>query len=63
MYCAEKVLPPDHFKLFVQGVYGTFEKPKDAINTLVQEKQMKRDNPAMANQGSTAANGQGPLQL
>ena len=32
MYCAEKVLPPDHFKLFVKGVYETFEKPKDAIN-------------------------------
>lgn len=45
------------------GMVDKGMQPEDAINTLVQEKQMKRDNPGLANQGSAAANGQGPVQL
>jgi hypothetical protein len=35
--------------------------PEEAIQTIIEEKQFKKDNPHMANPGSTVANGQGPI--
>lgn len=44
------------------GMVDKGMEPQDAIDLLVEEKQMKRDEPGLANPGSTVANGQGPLQ-
>jgi hypothetical protein len=43
------------------GLIDKGMSPQDAIQTLVQERQMKRDNPTLANPGSTVGGGQGPL--
>lgn len=43
---------------------GLIEKgmsPEEAIETIIQEKQFKKDNPGMAAPGSTVANSQGPI--
>ena len=35
--------------------------PQEAVQMLTEEKQMKRENPGLANAGSTVGNGQGPV--
>ncbi len=43
------------------GLIDKGMSPEEAIETIIQEKQFKKDNPHMANPGSSVANGQGPM--
>jgi hypothetical protein len=43
------------------GLIDKGMSPEEAIETIIEEKQFKKDNPNMAAPGSTVANGQGPI--